>query len=60
VLCRILAGFGCRVLAHDLQPSNEARALGVRYVSVEELWPASDIVSLHLPLTPRTHHLMRP
>ena len=45
----------CRILAHDLFPSDEVRALRARYV---ELWPAADIVSLHLHLTPETHHLV--
>jgi D-lactate dehydrogenase len=51
---RIFAGFGCRVLAYDLRPTD----LPVTYVSVDELYRASDIVSLHVPLTPQTHHLV--
>ena len=56
--CRILTGLGCRILAHDLFPSDEVRSLGARYVELAELWPGADIVSLHLPLTPETHHLV--
>jgi D-lactate dehydrogenase len=56
--CRIMAGFGCHVLAVDPQPSPAARALGVTYVALPELLSASDIVSLHCPLTPQTRHLM--
>jgi D-lactate dehydrogenase len=55
---RILQGFGCTVLAHDPFPSAELEAAGVRYVGLEELFEASDIVSLHCPLTPDTHHLV--
>ncbi len=56
--CRIMRGFGCQVLATDPQPSPACEALGVRYVALPELLEASDIVSLHCPLTPRTHHLI--
>ena len=56
--CRILLGFGCRVLAFDVEPSEEVRALGVEYATLDELLRASDIVSLHCPLTPKTRHLI--
>jgi len=58
VLARILAGFGCRVLAHDPMPHPECLAAGVAYVGLEALFAESDIVSLHCPLTPETHHLV--
>lgn len=58
VFCRIHASLGCRILAHDPFPSDEVRSLGARYVALDELWPAADIVALHLPLTPETHHLI--
>ena len=57
VAARIFAGFGCRIVAHDLHPSESlVREAGVRYVELPELYPAADIVSLHTPLTPATHH----
>jgi D-lactate dehydrogenase len=55
---RIMRGFGCRVLAFDLLASPELEALGVKYVSFDELLGGSDIVSLHLPLTPSSRHLL--
>ncbi|MEU5872156.1 2-hydroxyacid dehydrogenase [Glycomyces sp. NPDC047369] len=55
---RIMAGFGCRVLACDPFPSEAARAAGVEYTALEDLLSASDVVSLHCPLTPETHHLI--
>jgi D-lactate dehydrogenase len=58
VFARIMAGFGCRLLAMDPFPSPEAQSLGARYVGLEELLQASDIVSLHCPLTTETHHLL--
>ena len=58
VFARIMLGFGCRVLAFDPEPSQECRALGVEYVTLEELLRTSDIVSLHSPLNESTHHLI--
>jgi D-lactate dehydrogenase len=55
---RIMAGFGCKLLATDPARSAEAEALGVRFVELDELLARSDIVSLHCPLTPETHHLL--
>lgn len=57
-VCRIMRGFGCRVLAHDPQVSHDCASLGARYVDLDELLAASDIVTLHCPLTPDTHHLI--
>jgi D-specific alpha-keto acid dehydrogenase len=48
-----LNGFGCRVLAHDRCPKTAAE-----YVSLNELLPRSDIVTLHTPLTSDTRHLL--
>jgi D-lactate dehydrogenase len=58
VVCRILSGFGCKLLAFDPQPSPECEALGARYVELAELYSASDIITLHCPLNPKTHHLI--
>jgi len=55
----IFKGFGARVLAYDPQcDSAWAAAAGVEYVPMGDLLAASDIVSLHLPLLPTTHHLL--
>lgn len=52
-------GFSCRVLAYDLEASTALeRELGVRYVELDQLYRESDIVSLNVPLTPRTYHLI--
>lgn len=58
VVCRILVGFGCKVLAHDLQPNPACVDIGVTYASTDELLAASDIITLHCPLAPTTHHLI--
>ncbi|MEV6710567.1 D-isomer specific 2-hydroxyacid dehydrogenase family protein [Lentzea sp. NPDC051208] len=48
-----LRGFGCGVLAHDSRPRNSAD-----YVPLDELLRVSDVVTLHTPLNPGTHHLL--
>lgn len=55
---RVMSGFGCTLLAHDPYPNPECLALGATYVALPELLAASDIVSLHCPLTPATRHLI--
>lgn len=55
---RIMLGFECRVLAYDPWPSAKGRELGMQYVSLNDLVRGSDIISLHCPLTPETHHLV--
>jgi D-lactate dehydrogenase len=55
---RIMSGFGCRVLAHDLHENPEVVALGARYCAIDELFAGSHVISLHCPLTPQTHHLV--
>ncbi len=57
-VAEILLGFGCRVLAHDPHPDPVLVARGVEYVPLDDLLAASDIVSLHCPLTPSSHHLI--
>ncbi|PKO46078.1 MAG: hydroxyacid dehydrogenase [Betaproteobacteria bacterium HGW-Betaproteobacteria-22] len=58
IVARIMAGFGCKVLAYDPYPNADCVAAGASYVTLPELLCGSDIVSLHCPLTPDTHHLI--
>lgn len=59
IVARILrAGFGCTVLATDLRRDAALEAIGVTYVAREELLRASDVITLHAPLTPQTRHLL--
>ncbi|MDR1565222.1 MAG: 2-hydroxyacid dehydrogenase [Oscillospiraceae bacterium] len=51
----IAKGFGMRALAYDPFPNNK---LDVEYVSLEELWPQADIISLHCPLTKETKDIV--
>lgn len=58
-LARIAHGFGCRVIASDAYRNEELEtSLGVEYVSLSELYGQADIISLHVPLTEDTQHLI--
>lgn len=52
-----LSNFGCRILAYDLYP-NEETAQMAEYVSLEELYAESDIITLHTPATADNYHLL--
>ncbi len=58
IAARLLAGFGCRVLAYDPKPGPEALALPVEFVDLETLLSGSDLISLHCPLVKATHHII--
>jgi D-lactate dehydrogenase len=58
VAARIFSGFGCHVIAYDVRAQPALVELGVEYVPLEALYERSDIVSLHVPLTPATHHMI--
>ena len=57
-VARILVGFGCRVLAFDPAPDQDMAKIGAEAVGLDHLLAEADIVSLHCPLTPATHHLI--
>lgn len=58
-LVRIARGFGMTVLGWDLHPDARfAAETGLRYAPLTECLEAADVVSLHTPLTPATHHLI--
>jgi D-lactate dehydrogenase len=56
---RIFHGYGCTVLAFDKYHKPELeRELSLRYVELSELLKKSDVISLHLPLTVETKHIL--
>lgn len=55
LVAQIFVGFGCRVICHDPYPKTD---LLFEYVALADLFGAADIVTLHCPLTPQTHHLV--
>ena len=59
ILIHILKGLGMRVLANDLYPDEKfAKEEGITYVSLDELYKESNIISLHCPLTDQTRYLI--
>ncbi len=56
--CKIMLGFGCKVLAYDLIANREAEALGVTYLPFIDVISQSDIISLHSPLNEQTHNII--
>ena len=58
IVARIMNGFGCRLLGHDPYPNPECEKLGMSYLPLPDLFAASDVITLHCPLTPGTHHLI--
>ncbi|NDC63764.1 MAG: 2-hydroxyacid dehydrogenase [Planctomycetia bacterium] len=59
IAAEIFRGFGMRVVACDPMPQVDwAAAHGVEYLEWDAVLGASDVLSLHLPLTPATHHLI--
>lgn len=55
---RIMAGFGCSLLAYDPYPNPQVQALGARYLDLPELLAKAQIISLHCPLTADSKHLI--
>ena len=54
---RHLSGFGCRLLAYDLYRNPQMDGLA-EYVSLEQLYTESDIITLHAPATTENYHLI--
>jgi D-lactate dehydrogenase len=52
----IAHGFGCRLLAYEPMP--QPTDLPIQFMGLDSLLAASDIVSLHAPLTSQTRHLI--
>src|SRR3954463_4748983 len=60
IAAQILRGFGMRVLAFDVYPSPEwAQQHGIEYTDAKTLARECEVISLHTPLTPETHHIIR-
>ncbi len=58
IVAHIVKGFGCHVLAYDVRRNPEVEQLGAQYVSLNELYKRSDVITLHCPLIPETYHLI--
>ncbi|WP_417735427.1 2-hydroxyacid dehydrogenase [Rosistilla oblonga] len=59
VVAKIMSGFGCQIVAYDPYPNQQwADNSDVQYVELDALLEQSDVISLHCPLTPDTHHMI--
>ena len=63
VFMDICRGFGMRILAYDKYPADDMSNdmsidMSIPYVTLDELFRTSDIISLHCPLTEETYHLI--
>jgi D-lactate dehydrogenase len=59
IVAQIFRGFQARVIAYDPFPTPEwAREHGIAYAELDSVLAESDILTLHVPLTPDTHHLL--
>ena len=59
IVAQIVRGFGMKVLACDPFPNRDwAARQGVEYVDASSLARLSDVISLHIPLTPETKHII--
>jgi D-lactate dehydrogenase len=58
IFCKLMHGFGTRILAFDKFPNQEMQDMGVEYVDLQTLYQQSDIISLHCPLTYETYHMI--
>ena len=54
----IFKGFGCKLLGFDPYPNSTCVEMGMTYLPLPELLEQADILSLHCPLTPDTHHII--
>ncbi len=55
---KLLKAFGCKVIAYSRSQRNEVVDMGVEYCDLVTLMRESDIVTLHVPMTAETHHLV--
>lgn len=59
IFSKIMSAFGCEILIYDVIKDDELiRSDRISYVSLEELCRKSDVISLHVPLNPGTHHII--
>ncbi len=54
-MINILKGFGMNIIAYDAFPNPN---LGLEYVTLDELYARSDVISIHCPLMPATKHMI--
>ncbi|MFP5040210.1 2-hydroxyacid dehydrogenase [Parasediminibacterium sp. JCM 36343] len=56
--CKIMLGFGCKVMAFDLIADKRLEAIGVTYHPLTDIFSQADVISLHCPLNEQTKHII--
>ncbi len=56
--CKIMLGFGCKVLAFDIVANKDLETLGVEFLPLMDVLKRADVISLHCPLMEQTHHII--
>jgi D-lactate dehydrogenase len=56
--CKIVHGFGCKILAYDIVEQDALKQYGVTYVPFKTLCSECDVISLHAPLNEKTSHMI--
>eukprot|EP00443_Scrippsiella_acuminata_P096382 CAMPEP_0115768224 /NCGR_PEP_ID=MMETSP0272-20121206/104078_1 /TAXON_ID=71861 /ORGANISM="Scrippsiella trochoidea, Strain CCMP3099" /LENGTH=952 /DNA_ID=CAMNT_0003214261 /DNA_START=17 /DNA_END=2875 /DNA_ORIENTATION=+ len=51
-------GYECDVIAYDVFKSPVIEGLGIKYVELDEIFRTSDVITIHAPLMPATHHMV--
>lgn len=54
----IALALGMKVIAYDEKPCENLESDNMTYVSLDDLWKQSDVISLHCPLFPSTEHII--
>ncbi len=57
-VAKIASGFGMKIYAYDIKPDPELKNIGVKYINLDTLIKKSDIITVHVPYLPSTHHLI--
>ena len=59
IMAKIMRGFGCKILANDLEPNSDlVESCDVTYTTLEELCTESNIISIHVPLNYENHQFI--
>lgn len=58
VFCKIMAGFGCNVIAYDVKEDESLIKSGVTYLPLNDLLKKVDVISLHCPLNDKTRYII--
>jgi len=61
IVCKIMKAFGCKILANDVIRNEKLvqEVPDLEYVTLDQLFTQSDVISLHAPLMKETQHMVK-